>query len=168
MKKHLHTTILIILCLFSNHLFAQPIESTITTEHQADLNTIKQSGILHVLTPDLGGDHYLPRKGFPENYERNMLEQFANEQDLQIRWLYITDRKQLIEKLLAGTGDLIAANLTVTPERKTRINFTVPLKTIKEQVIVSTNQKNIHHLKDLNGKQWLSENHHPIGQHYNH
>src|SRR4051794_20424018 len=45
-------------------------------------------------------------------------------------------RDRLIPALLAGEGDLAAANLTVTPERRARVDFSEPyLEEVREVVV---------------------------------
>jgi membrane-bound lytic murein transglycosylase MltF len=46
-------------------------------------------------------------------------------------------RDQLIPRLLAGEGDIAAATLTVTPERKKQVDFSIPFATGVREVLVT-------------------------------
>lgn len=63
-------------------------------------------------------------------------------------------RDQLLPSLVAGRGDIVAANLTITPERLKLVDFTVPLATgIKEVVVTGPGGPNLTSLDDLAGQQ---------------
>ena len=59
-------------------------------------------------------------------------------------------RDRLIPALLAGEGDLIAANLTVTPERKRQVDFSEPyLEDVKEVVVTGPGSPDLAALEGL-------------------
>jgi membrane-bound lytic murein transglycosylase MltF len=61
-------------------------------------------------------------------------------------------RTQLIPLLVEGRGD-IAAGLTVTPERATRVAFTSPyIRDIKEVVVMAKDVRGLYTLYDLSGR----------------
>jgi len=116
-----------------------------------DLDSMKTRGIVRVLVQ---GDPntYLPRAGSPLDYEKKLAEAFAKEQNLELQLIPVTNFKDLIPTLLAGKGDIIAANLTVTDPRKEIMDFTVPIDHSREQLVVATHKKSITKLEDLKGK----------------
>ena len=60
---------------------------------------------------------------------------------------------QLVQNLLDGKGDIIAAGLTVTPERQAEVAFSRPyIKNINEIVVAATDAADIHKVEDLSGK----------------
>jgi membrane-bound lytic murein transglycosylase MltF len=62
-------------------------------------------------------------------------------------------RDQLIPALLAGRGDIAAANLTVTPERKELVDFSAPiLDDVRELVVTGPSGPKLLHPEDLSGK----------------
>jgi membrane-bound lytic murein transglycosylase MltF len=62
-------------------------------------------------------------------------------------------RDQLLPKLLAGYGDLAAANLTVTPQRQKLVDFSVPLLSdVGEIVVTGPNSLPIAGIDDLSGR----------------
>ncbi len=63
-------------------------------------------------------------------------------------------RDQLIPALLAGKGDIVAANLTITPERQQSVDFSDPLLTnVSELVVTGPGAPSIASLDDLAGKE---------------
>jgi len=63
-------------------------------------------------------------------------------------------RDRLIPALLAGEGDLVAANLTVTPERRAEVDFSDPyLKNVKEVVITGPASPELATVDDLAGQE---------------
>jgi len=102
-----------------------------------DLASLKERGKLRVLIPaGQRGRGYLPRKGYPLDFEMEVASKFAESQGLEPVWVYVERREDLIPYLLQGKGDLIAANMLVTEERRERVAFSVPLTTVHEQVVV--------------------------------
>lgn len=64
-----------------------------------------------------------------------------------------TSRDKLIPNLLAGKGDVIAANLTITPERQQLVDFSMPLATgVHEVVVANKLQPPLTTVNDLAGK----------------
>lgn len=63
-----------------------------------------------------------------------------------------TPRGRLLEDLAAGKGDLVIANLTITPERQEKVAFSDPVLTgVKELVVTPASAKDIQSLDDLSG-----------------
>ena len=63
-------------------------------------------------------------------------------------------REQLIPSLINGYGDIAAANLTITENRKKQIDFTNPLlKKVKEILITGPSSPSISSFEDLSGEE---------------
>lgn len=63
---------------------------------------------------------------------------------------------QLIGALAAGEGDIIAAGLSITPERQQIVNFTDPyIKNVNEILVSNENADPITRIEDLSGKQMV-------------
>lgn len=63
-------------------------------------------------------------------------------------------RDQLIPMLLAGRGDVVAANLTITPQRSSQVDFTIPIaEGVKEIVVTSPDAPALASVDDLSGKE---------------
>ncbi|HHB75209.1 MAG TPA: lytic transglycosylase F, partial [Desulfobulbus sp.] len=92
-------------------------------------------------------------------YEALMhLEKFINKKqknkDLQVKILTIpTSRKNLLPDLIAGYDDIAAGNLTITPARSKRVDFSTPLLTGIDEIIVTHKPgPGLHSIFDLAGR----------------
>jgi membrane-bound lytic murein transglycosylase MltF len=74
---------------------------------------------------------------------------------IRIHLLFVpVARDELIPALLGGRGDLAAANLTITPERLKRVDFTNPTAgNVSEIVVTGPGAEPISSLQDLSGKE---------------
>ncbi len=118
----------------------------------ADLDRIRERGQLRVLFPRRGIPSHLPRSGYPLDFERQLANHFAGDESLTPVWVYLEERGDLIDSLLAGKGDLIAANLTVTEERRKKVDFTVPIATVREQIVARADDDSVRTVADLAGR----------------
>ena len=86
-------------------------------------------------------------------FEKELNAKYA-QKNLRLHFIFIpTARNQLIPSLVAGRGDIIAANLTVTPEREAQVDFSSPIvKGVKEVIVSSAKAPALNKLDDLSGK----------------
>lgn len=91
-----------------------------------DLPEIRERGELRVLVEAIEED-LLPERGPEAQTERLRLKDFAREQGVSVRFVPVERFEDLIPALLEGRGDLIAAGMVATPERRQKIAFTSPL-----------------------------------------
>lgn len=82
-----------------------------------DLPVLKDSGELVVLTL-YGSTSYFIYRGQPMGFQYELSEQFARSMGLKLRVEVAKNTQELVAKLLAGEGDLIAYNLPVTKRLK--------------------------------------------------
>lgn len=126
-----------------------------------DLSGIRERRALRVLLP-YGGYQFYFDNGRPRGatFEMlRMLERHLNSEPgrLQQR-VYVVpipvSRDRLIPGLLAGHGDLIATDLTITPRRSKLVRFLRPLLTdIDEVVVLGPGATPVHALEDLAGRE---------------
>jgi len=114
-----------------------------------DLAQIESQGYLRVLNPPFSHLEYLPREGYPQDLELDLLETFTQSLGLRLGFVTVEHYQDLIPALLEGRGDIIAANFTVTPERKKQVGFSVPLMTVREQIVTRTSDQALTKLTDL-------------------
>ncbi|MFT5808519.1 MAG: membrane-bound lytic murein transglycosylase F [Moritella dasanensis] len=100
-----------------------------------------------------GGEIIFPRRGHPQDIELDYLQQFADEKKLEIDNIRVAKFADLIPMLLAGEGDVIAANLTNTRERAKRVSFSEPFLLTKEYLVMGSQSKSLKSGKDLNGRE---------------
>ncbi len=84
-------------------------------------------------------------------------EKKLNNKNLKVRVVFIpVPRDQLLPALVAGKGDVAAANLTITPERLNSVDFTIPgLANVSEVVVSGPASPTIRSLDDLSGKEFF-------------
>ena len=101
-----------------------------------------------------GGDEsLLLRAGSPITLEMEYLQRFADENDLRLEINMQMEFDQMIPALLAGKGDVIASNLTITDERKEQVSFTKPITETLEYLVTGIKSKALKAPKDLNGRE---------------
>jgi len=121
-------------------------------QHTGDFDQIKNLKQLRVLIPRTEGNIYLPRKGYPLDIELEHIKTFAEKNQLTMKKVYVPDFDQLIPSLIDGHGDIIAANMTVTDERKEFIDYSLPNQHVKQQLLQRNNDKPVKRKKDLKNK----------------
>ncbi len=161
------TAIAIFLC-FTDDLSAQvrpdagaPILPAFATEKATDdLPKIRQRKILRALVTHSKTDFFLVNKKLHglflellQHYEKHLNAGIKREeQKTRIVFVPVTF-DQLIPSLLEGKGDLVAALLTVTPERETKVAFaTNPKLRVNELVVSHNSVEDLKRLEDLSGR----------------
>jgi len=122
--------------------FAQ--ESTLLEDHTGDFDEMKKRRLVRILVP-FSKTIYFIDKGtqlgtavdFGTELEKVLNKDRKKEID-RIRVGFVpTPRDQLIPALNAGRGDIIMANLTITPDREALVDFTEPLYSKASEVLVT-------------------------------
>ena len=93
------------------------------------------------------------------SYERlKAFESYVNERrgtgTLKINMVFLpVTRDQLIPALLAGYGDIAAANLTIIPERQAQVDFSIPVqRDVREILVTGPASEPIASVEALSGK----------------
>jgi membrane-bound lytic murein transglycosylase F len=100
-----------------------------------------------------GDESLLMRNGSPVSLEIEYLQRFADENYLRLEVIMLAEFKQLIPALLAGKGDAIASNLTITETRKKLLSFTKPITETFEYLVTGINSKPLTSAKNLKGRE---------------
>lgn len=133
----------------------EPPENTLLV---GDLDTLKRHRRLRILIPaNVGGAFYLPRAGWPVEAQHEAAEKFARVHGMEPELVPVERFAEMIPSLLTGKGDIIAANLTVTEARRKHIAFSVPITTVRQQLLVASDNKDINRLEDLVGKRIMTQ-----------
>lgn len=158
--KKIYLLVAAILILAAFIVSLQP--STVTSS-KTSLNLESISDITPVPIPPIqkvlrvltwaGGEIIFPRRGHPQDIELDYLQQFADTHNLTIEKIRVTKFSDLIPMLLAGEGDVIAANLTKTKQRAELINFSEPFILTEEYLLMGKQNKSLKTGKDLNGRE---------------
>lgn len=96
-----------------------------TDEVSSSLADIKRKGKLIVIT-DYSSTNYFIYRGQPLGYQYEMLQELANYLDVKLELRVNSDLEKSFKLLNKGEVDLIAENITITRERKEKVNFTIP------------------------------------------
>lgn len=115
-------------------------EASITEPVYRDLADIKQAGVLRMITSYSSSTYFL-YKGIQIGFEYEMLKQFTKENDLALEVIVVGPGENPYDLLNSGRGDIIAANYTITPERRQLVNFTRPYNLVDQQIILSSSIK---------------------------
>jgi membrane-bound lytic murein transglycosylase MltF len=131
-----------------------------TTPWKGDLDGMIKRRMIRVLLP-YSKTHYFIDKGVQRGVAYDALRKFEDDLNtklktgnLRVHVVFIpTSRDKLQEGLLNGLGDIVAANVTVTPGREELADFTTPTFTnVKELVITGPGAPAIASVDDLAGK----------------
>ncbi|MBI1948804.1 MAG: transporter substrate-binding domain-containing protein [Deltaproteobacteria bacterium] len=96
-----------------------------TEAAQLDLEQIKKRGSLRVLTRNNAVSYFL-HKGQQQGFDYELIKLFAKDHGLRVDVVVPPEASDLMPWLLAGKGDVIAAQLTVTDARKRDVAFSAP------------------------------------------
>ena len=106
------------------------------------------------------GVHYGTAVDYSRVLEDALNEKLAAEgklkhKNLKVRVVLIPlHRDELLPALVAGKGDIIAANLTITPERQKLVDFTAAgMSNVSEVVVTGPDSPKLDSLADLSGKE---------------
>ena len=83
---------------------------------------------------------------------RDLVRRFAEQHFLEVDWLEVERWGDLVPALVAGSGDFIAADITVTEQRKEKVAFTVPAHRTREHIVVRRGDS-VESLGDLAGRE---------------
>jgi membrane-bound lytic murein transglycosylase MltF len=127
-----------------------------------DFDVLVKSRSIRILTP-YSKTHYFIDKGVQRGvvYDAGVrLEEHLNKTlkttpATKIHVVFVpTSRDALYQSLVEGRGDIIAAGITITPEREKLVDFTIPGRTNVHQIVVSgPGAPPVKSIDDLSGKQ---------------
>jgi membrane-bound lytic murein transglycosylase MltF len=129
----------------------------------SDLPEMLEIGVIRVLVSPTRTDFFLDKgqaKGFSHDlltaYRDDLVKQRSgHDRKLTIVFVPIPF-DQLIPALLAGKGDLIASNFTITPERAEKVTFSDPyISDVTEVIVSGPKSPQISALDELTGHELL-------------
>lgn len=141
MRMFLKSRFLPFLLAFSFLTCSQPKEKIVKT----DLEQIRTRGKLIALTGYSATSYFIYR-GQPMGYEYELLSLLSEHLGLKLEIKIEDNLEQLFTRLNAGDADIIAHDLTVTKERRQRMQFTDYLFTT-QQVLVQRKPDNWRRMK---------------------
>lgn len=99
----------------------------------ADLQEVKRRGVLRVLSRNNSSSYFVVR-GTERGFEYELAQAFADELGVRLAFVVPDSRDQLIDHLVHGAGDLIAAGMTRTEARAEKVRFTRPVLRAKRVI----------------------------------
>jgi membrane-bound lytic murein transglycosylase MltF len=132
--------------------------------YRGDLDLMLRKGAVRVLTAYSKTDFFVDKGEsggvtyeYMRAFEAFLQKRQGPKQPRPVVYFVPVSRDRLIPALLAGEGDLIAANLTATPEREQQVDFSEPyLENVKEVVVMGPASPKLATLEDLAGKEvWV-------------
>jgi membrane-bound lytic murein transglycosylase MltF len=127
-----------------------------------DLDAMAKRRVIRALVPfsktlyfvDLGGAQRGISYDFMHAFEEDLNKKLARDK-LRLHVVFVpVARSQLLPMLIAGQGDVVAANLTVTPERQKLVDFTLPAaRGVQELIVTGPGAPPLKTLDDLAGKE---------------
>ncbi|MGA1794421.1 MAG: transglycosylase SLT domain-containing protein [bacterium] len=136
------------------------VASHLKKRYTDDLGGLMERRYIRVLTA-FNKTNFFISNGALYGFEYALLkgyEKFLNKgikrSELRVVLEYIpVARDEMIPMLNEGSGDIVAAGLTITPERREEVDFTIPyLDNINEVVVVNDRITDITRLEDLSGR----------------
>jgi membrane-bound lytic murein transglycosylase F len=131
MNRFLPVVIFVVFVLHSCNFYDRTEQVAIPGR---DLDEIRESGKLVVLTDYSSTDYYIYR-GQPLGYQYEMLQNLAEYMGVRLEVRVSRSLEESFASLEKGEVDLIAQNLTVTKDRKTRVDFTVPVMQSRQVLV---------------------------------
>lgn len=115
---------------------SQPIEviEQDTASLKQDFPMTAQPGILTAFFENSVTSYYI-NKGYPRGFEYEMLNMFCKDNNLELQVKMIYNKDLLFDSLVEGSADIVAANLTVTGERKKLVSFSNPILRTKQVLV---------------------------------
>lgn len=121
-------------------LQCRQVESPVLVKKKSNLEQLMSRGVLKVVT-DFNSTSYFIYRGQPMGYQYEMLQELADFLGLKLEVSANNNLQEKFNLLNSGQIDLVAANLTVTKERKEFLDFTIPHSQTR-QVLVQRKPEN--------------------------
>ncbi len=137
----LFVTAVLTACSFQTDEEADPVLkngplSSIEEPVYRDFAEIKRSGVLRMITSYSSNTYFLHR-GIQAGFEYELIRNFAKENDLALEVVIVGEDENPYDLLNSGEGDVIAANYTITEERKDVVEFTRPYNIVDQVIVLS-------------------------------
>jgi membrane-bound lytic murein transglycosylase F len=145
-RNHIITACMISCCLV--------ISSCGSSEQQKAedvLDRILKKNELVVLTTNQPTTYYIDREDNPTGPEYDMARSFAHTLGVETSFIEFDSTEAVIEALRKGEGDIAAAGLTITGERKAEFDFGPVYMDVSEYLVCHRDTAFIDNIEDLKG-----------------
>ena len=111
---------------------------------------IKRKGLV-VLTTNQPTTYYIDRDENPTGPEYDMTSSFAQSLGVETRYIEFDSTEAVIDALRKGEGDIAAAGLTITSERKAEFDFGPAYMDVSEYLVCHRDAGFVDDIEDLKG-----------------
>lgn len=118
-------------------------------KYKADLAEVQSKEVLRVLTRNSSTSYFIYR-GEQLGFEYEMMKDVAQKLGVRLEIVIPPSREALERYLADGRGDVVAAGLTITPERSARFAFSQAYNEVSELIVLPVGHK-AQHLEELKG-----------------
>ena len=122
---------------------------------KGDLEAIKKRGMIRFVSMTGDNQPILPREAIVNQTHRQMAEDFANKIGLPARWYIAETPEQALSMLRDGEVDIVAENMSITPQRKEIVGFTIPILLTSDVLISGRNGPDISRVENLSGTEFI-------------
>jgi len=116
-----------------------------------DLQAIKAKGVLKIITRNNGTCYYEGPHGW-EGFEYKLASAFADHLGVKLEVLVLEKEKSMVDALLAGEADLIAASFVATNDLRQHLTFGPAYHRVRQLVIGRRDGPRIKSVSDLVGQ----------------
>jgi membrane-bound lytic murein transglycosylase F len=99
-----------------------------------DLDSIRKRGKIILLTENSASTYYLYRNQI-RGFDYELARAYAKHLGVKLEVIILDDVDKMFEMLNSGKGDIIASNLTVTPERIRHVAFSTPVYQTRQVLV---------------------------------
>ncbi|MDD5241182.1 MAG: membrane-bound lytic murein transglycosylase MltF [Sulfuricella sp.] len=131
-------------------IFALGLESCSFSE--PPLPPVRENHELVVMTRNSPTTYYEDANGNYAGLEHDLIVMFAKELGVDVRFVIATDLNRIIPALTKKQVHLVAAGLTITPDREKVIRFGLPYQTVQQQIAYNSLNLKPQNIHDLLGK----------------
>ena len=119
-------------------------------QYTGDLPVLQSHGVLRVIVPPEPIAH-IPKSAEPVTIDYDLARGLAAALKLKLVLVQVESYAQMVQKLLAGEGDVVAASLTITSARQKQAAFSVPYLYVDAYLITAVRDRLPTTLEDLAG-----------------
>ena len=117
---------------------------------QTHLEQVQSSGVLKVITRPSPTTYY-ESYGGPDGLEYQLARGFAEHLGVKLEMAVATNITTIIQSVNAGDSDLAAAGLSMTPERRAKLNFASPYQEVSPKLVFKQGKKWPRNIQQLSG-----------------
>jgi len=107
-----------------------------------DFSRIKKAGVLKAAV-DYNSSNYFIYRGKPMGYEYELLQSLCNDLEVKLEIVVSNNLRESFDGLNSNRFDLVAQNLTITSQRTTEIDLTIPIKQTRQVLVQREKSDNI-------------------------